>query len=77
MKHDLTSLNPKGHQASLLLALLQWCCINSLEFIYISVPDCIFSCSFPTLRGKKDIKFIRVLSGQIILAYSTVKVSLL
>lgn len=52
MKPDLTFLSSKAQQASLLIALLQWCCINSLEFIYISVPDCIFSCSFPTLKKR-------------------------
>lgn len=54
MKHDLTSLNSKGHQTSLLIALPQWYCISSLGFICISVPDYIFfSCSFPTLKKKR------------------------
>ena len=63
-------------KACLLTALPQRYCISSLGFISISVPDCTLSCSFPTLK-EIDIKFIRLLSGHIILAYSPVKLNLL
>ena len=63
-------------KACLLTALPQWYCISSLGFISISVPGCTLSCSFPTLK-ETDIKFIRLLSGHIILAYSPVKLNLL
>lgn len=77
MKHDLTSLNSKDHQTSVRLVYLSEVASVLWDlFLFMSQVAFFFHTHSPPFK-KKDIKFIRLLSCQIILVYSTVEVSLL